>query len=201
VIVVRIAVYVVYIQGILCSRTILCSRITCGRRILCSRGDVTDQDGSGTTERSTVRDNKRQAGKRWGRHVEPFRLRPRPQADRAWPPCRRRSRPAKRVPFRRRASAERAALRQTLCVAICRRCGERPQRGEQPAVRKGGVTSTWSPKGDRAWCYVGVGVSGRGLLCGEARSALRATLVLEGWCPRVCPGQRMETVGDFLMKT
>ena len=42
VVVVRIAVDVVYIQSILCSRTILCSRITCGRGILCSRAGVAD---------------------------------------------------------------------------------------------------------------------------------------------------------------
>ena len=41
-VIVRIAVYVVYIQSILCSRTILCSRITCGRGILCGRTGVTD---------------------------------------------------------------------------------------------------------------------------------------------------------------
>ena len=41
-VIVRIAVYVVYIQSILCSRTILCSRITCGRGILCSRAGVAD---------------------------------------------------------------------------------------------------------------------------------------------------------------
>ena len=41
-VVVRIAVYVVYIQSILCSRTILCSRITSGRGILCSRAGVAD---------------------------------------------------------------------------------------------------------------------------------------------------------------
>ena len=40
--VVGIAVYVVYVQGILCSRTILCSRITGGRGILCSRAGVAD---------------------------------------------------------------------------------------------------------------------------------------------------------------
>ena len=42
VVVVGIAVYVVYIQSILCSRMILCSRITCGRRVLCSRAGVAD---------------------------------------------------------------------------------------------------------------------------------------------------------------
>jgi len=30
---------------------------------------MTDQAGSGTNERSTERDNREQAGKRWGRHA------------------------------------------------------------------------------------------------------------------------------------
>ena len=33
--------------------------------------DVTDQAGLVTDERSTGRDNKKQAGKRWGRHAKP----------------------------------------------------------------------------------------------------------------------------------
>ena len=85
-------------------------------------------------------------------------------------------------PFGAERGTERAALRRTLCVALSRRCGERPQRGGCAGVGRGAVVSTWSPKRGRAWVVVGAVGSGSGLRCGEARSAKRATLVLwSGW--------------------